>query len=285
MGKLILNPPAPQLWGVNAVVSGSHWRYEVPTTQGTLSVKSVRHGKAVWRTGDAEYWVGEDSLLILNDGQTYSLEIDAPRQVETFCVFLKPGYIEQAAASLRSLDLDPSSTPVGFVERMAPKSGRTAAALERFHGFIGKEIDDLRADEMYLSLAIALLEDHHEHRRERLRIDAAKAGVREEIHRRISRARDYMLSNLSEPLKLADIAREACLSEFHFHRLFTAVFQETPHAFLLSQRLQKAQRLLKSSRYEVQEIAWLCGYENASSFCYRFQKEVGLSPGAFRRAG
>src|SRR5215470_7968013 len=65
--------------------------------------------------------------------------------------------------------------------------------------------------------------------------------------RRLVRARDRIEDAYAEPLALADLARTAGLSPFHFLRLFQRVFGTTPHAYLARVRIERAQRLLARS--------------------------------------
>src|SRR5438093_13163482 len=48
--------------------------------------------------------------------------------------------------------------------------------------------------------------------------------VHDEIFRRLCRSRDYLAAGLEQPMRLADAAREACLSPYHYHRLFARTF-------------------------------------------------------------
>jgi hypothetical protein len=148
-----INPPASRLGQINAILSGRARRYYVADFAGPLSLKSVPRGTARWTAGGRDFRVGPDDLLILNDGQNYSIEIDSPQPVETFCVFFARGYVEQmhrAAVTSDAELLDEPNAParVNFVERrypVTPEIGRTLAALrtcededaaaEQFHSF------------------------------------------------------------------------------------------------------------------------------------------------------
>ena len=68
---------------------------------------------------------------------------------------------------------------------------------------------------------------------------------RREYQRRINRAQDYIEQHLGTPLTLAEIARAACFSPYHFHRLYTALTGEPLHAFIRRVRLERAANLLR----------------------------------------
>ena len=96
---------------------------------------------------------------------------------------------------------------------------------------------------------------------------------------RINRALDFIESNLSGDLQLADVAREACFSPYHFHRIFCAMVGETPDDYIHRLRLEKAAILLWSM-YElsVTEIAMQCGFSSPSVFSRNFKARFGSSP-------
>src|SRR5262249_29553067 len=82
---------------------------------------------------------------------------------------------------------------------------------------------------------------------------------------------------------LSEAAREACLSPFHFHRLFHATFRETPHEFLTSLRMDRARRLLATGEMTVTEVCFDVGYSSLGSFSTKFQSLVGRPPTQYQR--
>ena len=97
---------------------------------------------------------------------------------------------------------------------------------------------------------------------------------------RLHRSRDLMASQLRGSLNEA--AYEACLSPFHFHRLFSNTFGQTPHEFLTARRLEEAKRLLTRTDMTVTEICFELGYSSLGSFSTLFQRQVGCSPTDYR---
>jgi AraC-like DNA-binding protein len=107
--------------------------------------------------------------------------------------------------------------------------------------------------------------------------------VHDETFRRLCRARDLLASRYHLPVRLDDAAREACLSTFHFHRLYAATFGETPHEFLTRLRVDRARRLLLSGELSVTEVCLEVGYSSLGSFSYKFRSLVGRSPTEYQR--
>jgi len=101
--------------------------------------------------------------------------------------------------------------------------------------------------------------------------------------RRLSRARDLIAGSFADPITLDRAAREACLSPFHFQRLFGRVFGESPHDFLTRRRMDAAQTLLVAGDLSVTEVCLQIGYASIGTFSSRFAARTGQSPSAFRR--
>lgn len=92
-----------------------------------------------------------------------------------------------------------------------------------------------------------------------------------------------MHTHLQELLTLEDLASIACLSPFHFHRVFRCLVGVPPGAFLAALRLQEARRLLLSTSLSVTDICFEVGYTSLGSFTSRFTQQVGLSPRLLRQ--
>ena len=93
----------------------------------------------------------------------------------------------------------------------------------------------------------------------------------------------HMWERYSEPLSLADIAKSAILSRFHFCRVFRDATGVSPGRFLSAVRIYQARRLLASSTMSVTEISLAVGYNSLGSFTNHFTDSVGISPSRFRR--
>jgi AraC family transcriptional regulator len=101
---------------------------------------------------------------------------------------------------------------------------------------------------------------------------------------RIARVLRWLGSHPCEPHSLADLARRAGLSPYHFLRTFKRVAGVTPHQWLLRARLREAARRLGASRQPVTEIALDVGFEDLSNFMRAFRAEFGTSPRRYRLA-
>lgn len=109
------------------------------------------------------------------------------------------------------------------------------------------------------------------------------ALVHDETFRRLCRARDLLAAEYQSQVLLDTAAREACLSPFHFHRLFRATFGETPHDFLTQRRMERARHLVASGEMTVTEVCFEVGYSSLGSFSTKFQSLVGVAPTQYQR--
>jgi AraC family transcriptional regulator len=96
---------------------------------------------------------------------------------------------------------------------------------------------------------------------------------------------DYIESNLAQALRLADMARLARLSPFHFARAFKQSFGMPPHRYHVTRRIARAKDLLAESGNSVTDIARELGFAQTSSFSSTFRRVAGASPSDFRRNG
>lgn len=100
--------------------------------------------------------------------------------------------------------------------------------------------------------------------------------------RYLLRARDLVDARYAEPLDVTDLAREAGLSRAHFSAEFRRVFGETPHAYLLTRRLERAAALLRTTDHTVADVCMAVGLSSVGSFTTSFRRIYGLSPTAYR---
>jgi AraC-like DNA-binding protein len=100
--------------------------------------------------------------------------------------------------------------------------------------------------------------------------------------RHLLRARDLADARYGELLAVDDLARAAGLSRAHFSREFRRAFGESPHAYLLTRRLERAAALLRTTDRSVAEICFRVGLQSLGSFTTSFTRAYGMSPSAYR---
>jgi AraC-like DNA-binding protein len=105
------------------------------------------------------------------------------------------------------------------------------------------------------------------------------------ITRHLLRAKDLADARFAEPLTVADLAESARLSPAHFSREFRRAFGESPHAYLLTRRLERAAAMLRMTDRSVAYICAAVGLSSVGSFTTTFTRVYGRSPSAYRAGG
>ena len=98
----------------------------------------------------------------------------------------------------------------------------------------------------------------------------------------LRRARDLMDREYSRPLDVATLARTALMSTAHFARQFRATYGETPYAYLMTRRIERAKALLRGDEMSVTEVCLAVGCTSLGSFSARFTQLVGETPTTYR---
>ncbi len=99
----------------------------------------------------------------------------------------------------------------------------------------------------------------------------------------LARAQRYIDHHLAERIGLADIANAACVSRYHFARMFRLSTGHSPMQYLLQRRIERARQLLLSGRHSVSTVAYELGFFDQSHFVNSFRRVTGATPGWYAR--
>ena len=262
-------------------------------TQGTLSIKSAFGGEETYIVGDKRYRVREDRLLILNCGEYYSSRTEPEREVESFCLFFHPRFVDQGVrASVSSPELllenpfDNENCSLHFPD---PITGYDSILADRLHNLRHRllspnsSFSQEELGEAFHSLLEGLLLTHQDILRKINHIKRVRRTTQSELFRRVARGREFIEDNLSSPIRLNDIAKAAFLSPYYFLRLFRQVYGETPHQYLTRRRMERASHLLATTSESIMAICFEVGFDSPSTFSLLFRRYRGVSPQMFRQ--
>jgi AraC-like DNA-binding protein len=278
-------------WGKeNSVVSGSAKRAEYDPYRQTLSVKTVVRGREHYFVEGRRITVTDETYLVLNENRTYSSLLEGQCEAYTFSIFFRPGMGPEIAGEslldLRdALDREgaPVRAPVEFSENLRRHDKSVSPVLRYIQRHVALGVDSPGwYEEQFAFLLERLLNTERALRRESERIECVGAPRRRELMKRIGWATDFMHSNLQRDLALADIARAARLSQFHFLRVFRQVHGVTPFAYLGAQRTERALALLRTTRLGVNEIAEQVGLSRLALW-RRIRASSGAAPQHLRK--
>ncbi|WP_312371067.1 AraC family transcriptional regulator [Lachnoclostridium sp.] len=100
----------------------------------------------------------------------------------------------------------------------------------------------------------------------------------------ISRAMDYIHNNYTYDIRVTDIAKFICIDRTYLYKLFINATALSPQEYLIQYRIKIAQQLLLESDLSVSEIAYSCGFRDASSFNKHFKKHLQIKPLKYRKS-
>lgn len=275
----------------NEVILESAYEATHKASTGKYAIQMIFNGSADYTIANREVSLFSGDFIFLNQDTAYSRKIDSVVKVDSMSVLFDPDFVtdfEYARTANDRLLLDePESAtrkaPV-FVEAIYPLQGGMKINLLQ----LKTHIEDGRNDNLLLSTYLehclvnyyALYDAEIVNREASLKF--LSHTTKSEILRRLSIARDYIISNYNKNLCLEEIARIACLSVNHFLRTFKQAYQQSPHQFLTSIRLRQAKYFLRNTDYPVNEIVDIVGFECPSSFIRLFRNSFHVTPGQYR---
>jgi AraC family transcriptional regulator len=267
--------------------------------------------RAFHEPGELEGWIDpavpDTSLVLVTQGAMYMEQrlLNGPwrgQHIRQGDLFLKPGGSGPYELRWRSLSPEPLQTlhlhlNTHLLARTAEEvADRDSArlALIGHSGFqdplltqiglaLWRELEqDTPAGKLYAQTAAQMLAVHL------LRHYTSTAGEIEAVSQgltrhQVKRVTDFMRAHLSQDLSLDVLAQQIGFSPYHFARLFRQTLGESPHQFVLRQRVERAQHLLKEADVPLAHIALECGFANQSHLSLVFKRLLGLTPRAYRQ--
>jgi AraC-like DNA-binding protein len=100
---------------------------------------------------------------------------------------------------------------------------------------------------------------------------------------RLRRVRDRIDREYAEPLDVEALARGAHMSAGHLSREFRRAYGESPYAYVMTRRVERAMALLRRGELSVTEVCFAVGCSSLGTFSTRFTELVGVPPSTYRR--
>lgn len=287
-----VNSPCSEVGWPNMVIYNKTKSVYYPLHTGPLTLKFTLIGEEYFATKQRSYRVQPYNYLIFNNGQKYSARIQSETECETLSVFFRPSFAEEVLGSIVASEeniidvahnMEATGQPVTFMEMIYPFDGRLMPYIYKFTlaAKTGFDDDQWLEEEFYLLLK-ALFEVHKQVGGEIHRIPAVKRSTKIEVYKKINDAKDYIDDNFNTEIKIEDAAKVACMSNFHFIRLFKNVFGDTPYQYITYKRLTKASSLIMKTEMSITEVCFEVGFQSLSSFSWLFKQKYGISPDTMR---
>jgi len=258
------------------IASGDGWRvqdvicscgprdHEAEELTSASSVALVLSGSFVVRDRHGTSLLSEGSYLLVSSGHCFACSHRHGEGDRCLSFRFEPDLFDRIARD--------AGRRTGFAHNrlpplrpLAPITARARLALRRPE----------QMEEVAIELAAAALGlSAHENR----------AGAPSPHEARMSAVLRYMAAHSASPHTVAEFARMAKLSPYHFLRSFKAATGVTPHQWLLRARLRTAAEKLAATTAPVTDIALDVGFDDLSNFTRTFRAEFGASPRQYRRA-
>jgi AraC family transcriptional regulator len=259
-----------------------------PDVKGPISIFTNVSGSSICTVEGRRMQVTEDVYCLTNRQQHYTLEIDSRQPVETcnihagerFSEQVMRGYTQPAIQLLNNGEEAPVEG-ISFYNKLYRKDeifNQLAARLLRLQG---RSFNKMLFDETMAALLVYLLQQNNSLQATVAKLPPLKAAVKAELYKRLSLATDYIHAGYLNGIQLDDIAAAACLSKFHFIRLFKQVHGVSPYQYIQRLRMDKAMQRLAAGE-SVQHVADMLGYDNANSLSRIFKRRTGQYPTRYR---
>jgi len=98
-----------------------------------------------------------------------------------------------------------------------------------------------------------------------------------------SHIKGFVDQEIATNFTLVELAQEVGYSPDHFSRLFKQAFQQSPHQYVLSRRIERAMTILRDESMSIAEVASACGFSSQGHFTTVFKQRTGTTPGAYRK--
>lgn len=275
----------------NEIITETTFGSSQQDVKGKYAINMVFSGSADYSIAHRDLTLFPESFIFLNESTSYSKNIDSAVPVNSMSILLDPEFVRDFEYASVNTDLTLLDNPENFrkeqpvfVEAIYPLQGNMRYNLLHLKRHVDNGASDPSLLNEYLEHCLINYYElyHSEITNREAALKCLSNTTKSEILRRLSIARDYIISNYNKNISLEDIARIACLSVNHFLRTFKQAYQQSPHQFLTSIRLQQAKYFLKNTDYPVNEIVDIVGFECPSSFIRLFRSSFKVTPGQYR---
>jgi AraC family transcriptional regulator len=263
-----------------------------PAIKGPFSFFLNIRGNSLCSVDKQTTRIGEDNYFVINRSQLYTLQVEENvHGTETFNIHFGEFFSESVLNALvtpahRVLDAgnEKQLSPVLFFNQLHRRDATFNALIQSIlasHKEMG--YNKLRFEEQLTSLLTYHLQQHHSIAETVNKLPPVQKATRVELYKRLARAMDVLRSDFCGEISLDQLAVEACLSKYHFLRLFQTAFGLSPYQYIQHLRIEKARALLAGTALPIMDVAVALGFNNSQSFSRLFFQRMGLYPTQYRQ--
>ncbi len=272
----------------NSLVFSSLSEFYQPVFSNGFAIKYVVEGIERYKLNGREFPIGTGKYLLSNNTSEGNVEIEKGRNTKGICINILPELIAEIVASHQRPDTAYSDAELGifFTSNLFLESQYDAqkTSLGRVLMDLTNRIHQNELDEKDITIAFfykiseQIIEDQIPIFRQLQAIPTVKSATKKELYRKLLRAKEFTDNYFTKDLNIETIAQEACMSEYHFFRLFKSVFGISPNQYIIQKRLEYSINLLKLDKNAVSAVALESGFSDVYSFSKAFKKQFGVAP-------
>jgi AraC family transcriptional regulator len=252
-------------------------RQATPVPICTELVMLLSGGGVVCRAGNGEVQksLARPGMSYLVPVGTQESHLELSDRMECLHLYLPPTLLDQSA--LADFDIDPAKVEIAYAHGLADQVlFHICSPLRDLLHRPRQPTDALFVEGIQVALAAHLL-GHYSIDRWRPPEKSPSLDLR-----RLQRVLDYIEASLDTDIRLEELAAQACLSPYHFSRLFREATGLSPHRYVIDRRVQAARQELARSNFSLVEIALQFGFGSQANFTRVFRKATSLTPGQYR---
>lgn len=230
------------------------------------------HGNGTIRYQSAAYSIQAGALLVVNPFELY--QIDCSENAEIIAMQIPENFLQLAGWNTQNFVFCYAS---GLREKQEYDTIRVLFATI-FQDFFQNQEKNASIIASNLLKLVNLLATRF------LISNTQKTGTkREETMKRMKRIMDYIHKNWNEDISLRNLAEQEFLSEGYLSRFLKQNLDMTYSQYVISLRLQHAEKQLRNTNHSITQVAYDCGFHNTSSFIDNFRQKYGRTPGQYRK--
>lgn len=259
--------------GKSRCVKSELTHFEKTESHSPISIKMVTEGVEHYNLSGSHYQLNKGYYLLVNEGESIDTRVDTPEPTKGICIYPPLQLMQQAMAYFSTPGDDPDKVLATRLESQFTSGTFRLQANNGFSQFLNCSANLLLKNgtkneewwvQFYLQLATHLATEQKAIESQLHQIPSAKRQTKEELYRRLMKARDFIHDNKFSTLDIAQITEISALSKYHFLRSFKALFNQSPYQYALHLKLMEAQKLVDKG-YSYHQAAIQVGYSDGQN--------------------
>ncbi len=272
----------------NSIVFSSLSEFYEPIQSFGFAIKYVAEGSELYLLDGIEHHVEKGNYLLCNSSKKGHVAIESRKKVQGICINIDTDLMLDVISTIIQPNTSFSNKQLGtffctpdFLETQYQAKdtivGKTLSHMSIRAQNGEMMLSDFKEDIFYF-LAENIVQDQIPVFKQLQSLPFLKSATKKDLYKKVKRGKEMIDEYYKNAISVKDVAKESCLSEYHFFRLFKNVYGNSPHQYIIQKRLEHAMLLLQDDAYSVSDVAIETGFSDIYSFSKSFKKRFGYSP-------